>query len=387
MICRMGMHVKCAFASRGQSERVNRDEWKCEKCVTELMMVPRPREECVTANDALDCLGSDGCVRIGQWNADHIRSKLPELTTWLLEHRVDVAMVQESKLRAEDGKISVPGYDVVRKDRVRSKLPGWARGGGLVVLVRSDWSYVELDSGLMRDCPLEVLWVDVIDGDGRVWHCINVYAPPANSASVDLEVLSKLPSMHSGRWVVAGDWNAHDRCWDLVSAPDARGGMLMEWADDVGLTVANDGGVTRVERGTSRHSTPDVTLTSRGLRDRCTWEVKHQLGSDHWPILIEVGGGHTPTGGKSSLVWNWKKADWEGYRTSLMRVYEQYDWESLSVQNVERLLRVHILEAANEYVGRKKVGGGAEATLSQEVREAVEDRDKLKEAASLSRMV
>ena len=52
-----------------------------------------------------------------QWNCDHLQSKIPEHLQFMEKHDIDVAALQETKLRAEDGEITIPGYNVIRKNR------------------------------------------------------------------------------------------------------------------------------------------------------------------------------------------------------------------------------------------------------------------------------
>ena len=55
----------------------------------------------------------------------------------------------------------------------------------------------------------------------------------------------------------------------------------MEWADERGLVILNDGSPTRTERGT------DVTLCSGLLAERVVWKVDQAVGSNHFPMLEE----------------------------------------------------------------------------------------------------
>ncbi len=69
-------------------------------------------------------------LRILQWNANGLRTKLHELLLFLLALRIQVALVQETHL---DPSVDINsacsfGYQVYRKDRDR-------HGGGLLTLV------------------------------------------------------------------------------------------------------------------------------------------------------------------------------------------------------------------------------------------------------------
>ncbi|MEL7520225.1 MAG: endonuclease/exonuclease/phosphatase family protein, partial [Cyanobacteria bacterium J06553_1] len=97
------------------------------------------------AEAPLEDLGGGGpqSIIVAQWNCDHFSSKIPELEVWLRRNDVDVAVVQETKLREEDGEVRVRGYEVVRRDRWRAGRSRFSRGGGLVTLVRRGWGFRE----------------------------------------------------------------------------------------------------------------------------------------------------------------------------------------------------------------------------------------------------
>ena len=87
-------------------------------------------------------------MRLAQWNCDHLRAKIPELEVWLRRRKVDVAVIQESKLREEDVGVRVQGYEVIRRDRRREGTSRWSRGGGLVTLVRDRWRCWQMGGGM-----------------------------------------------------------------------------------------------------------------------------------------------------------------------------------------------------------------------------------------------
>ena len=89
---------------------------------------------------------------------------------WLQNKRVDVAMLQETKLRAEDTKIEVRGCSVIHRDRCRENMSGYARGGGFMTLVRKDWKHRVVNHGIGRWVKLESLWVEVVHNMMRVWN-------------------------------------------------------------------------------------------------------------------------------------------------------------------------------------------------------------------------
>ena len=373
-ICKGWVHVKCACVSRTHAANVDRNEWKCEACLDELHdnRVRMPDG----VNDCLNDGNGDGAICVVQWNADGLRTKVRELEDWLIRMNADVVLIQESKLRSEDS-VKVRGFNVVRRDRSRALL-GQSRGGGLVCLVRNDWQYLVRDCDVARDDALEVMWIDVIDASKNVWHCVNVYVPPASGVNVDLSVLERLPRMDAGCWIVGGDWNGHHTCWDAVAEQDDRGEWLLEWYDDRGLVVMNDGSMTRKERGTARQSSPDVTLVSRNMATDCHWSVCEKFMSDHLPLVLKYGVELVEKRCVQRCVWDWKGANWGAFREELRRLAVNVDWGSMNVTEFEKCLREGILSAGKEWVGRKVLGRNLEPTLSRETLDAIRHREELR---------
>ena len=91
-----------------------------------------------------------------QWNCDHMMAKKAELEDWLEKMEIDVALLQETKLRMEDVELRVRGYDVIRKDRRREGMSRLSRGGGLIILVKKGLRYQvlkvneELEKGVSK---------------------------------------------------------------------------------------------------------------------------------------------------------------------------------------------------------------------------------------------
>ena len=107
--CKKVLHVVCAeLGSRTQAERVNRSDWVCKECVAQ-----RERVETKERTEEVPVRLSDNVTREGpptitvvQWNCDHLRAKIPELEVWLRKYDVDVMLIQETKLREEDGEVA-----------------------------------------------------------------------------------------------------------------------------------------------------------------------------------------------------------------------------------------------------------------------------------------
>ena len=179
-------------------------------------------------------------------------------------------------------------------------------------------------------------------------------------------------------WIILGDLNAHHEWWDNIAARDQRGEWVTEWAEAKRLSVLNDGEVTRVERGTGRTSTPDVSVCHEDRAGLCRWQVHRALGSDHFPVVINIGTRPDTGRGKEVMVWSWKNADWSSYQEEVGRRLPKESEGMASVKELEECVRKVILKAAWRHVGMKKLRTGNGEFLNAEVRKELERRDELK---------
>ena len=383
VMCARVLHVGCAdLGTRGRAQAVDRSTWQCVACVRQV----RERGEVEESGAAAELpvsggRGGDGPIRVMQWNCDHLSTRIPELEVWLRRHEVDVAVLQETKLREEDGDVRVSGYEMVRRDRWRGGGSRFSRGGGLVTLVRRGWGYREIVSGVARDDVVEALSVEVVSPLGVKWRVLNVYIPPESVTGVEMASLDRL-RVDGGeeRWLVCGDFNGHHRCWDRFVGANARGGRLLSWSGDRELVVLNDGSVTRCGRGTGIQSAPDVSFCSSSLFGSLEWSVVRGLGSDHFPILVSSSRGELePRGERTELVWNWAGAKWDEYQESVRRGLEAVEWGDLAVKDLECRFRGVVLGAARRWVGLKKRFPG-DRLEGQEAMEEMRVRDELRES-------
>ena len=188
-VCDRAVHKQCSGLSRGQLADPG-VSWRCGGCdiTPPADDGPRRRGPVVTAVPGVGAGGqaefhSRGHLRILQWNADGIATRVQELDSFLREHRVDICLLQESKLLAKDRTPSFEGYTVVRQDRPSAGAEGAARGGGLLTLIRRDVPFRRSPTVCdVRGSSLEALSVDIREASGQWLSLVNVYCPPIRSS-------------------------------------------------------------------------------------------------------------------------------------------------------------------------------------------------------------
>ena len=120
----------------------------------------------------------------------------------------------------------------------------------------------------------------------------NVYIPPSvKPAKFSETALDKLiiSSTYGTRSIIAGDFNAHNKLWDMNSKEDKKGLNLIDWINRKELCVKNDKDVpTRKGYRNQQNTSPDVTMVTKEIEKYTIWSVDETLESDHFPIIIRV---------------------------------------------------------------------------------------------------
>ena len=156
-------------------------------------------------------------VKILQWNAEGIRQK-EELVKFLVEQRVDIACIQESRLK-DVTVFNIPGYTAIRKERGVSRRGDQTNvvGGGVLTLVKNDIAFTERPSPTVsQDQTTEWLWIAVHLSKTQKLELHNIYVPPIRTSTADQRIqcfdltnLTLTPDT-----ILLGDINCHHPLWD-----------------------------------------------------------------------------------------------------------------------------------------------------------------------------
>jgi exonuclease III len=335
----------------------------------------------VTKREAKKALAPRSQLRIMQWNCNGVRTKKAELEQVLARHRVDVCLLQESKLSPGDASPKFHGYAVIRRDRQCEAGARRVAGGGLLTLVKDDVPFTRLPQlaaepgGILED-----LSVGIIARRGLTLRVCNVYCPPVRLIPGETRTVGfKVDRLPTGdKVLVAGDLNAHAGLWDFVQPEDEMGAQLTEWMADTGMMTVNNGGATRINPATGGLSAPDVTVMHASWASRVTWTVDAEVGSDHAAILtvLEMVTDGISEPEEQRCAWNWQKADWDSYlrQTEEELAGSQEDAsESLSVwaSRFADILRV----AALKHIGKLKSAAHHKPWMTPALREAIRERN------------
>lgn len=304
-------------------------------------------------------------LTILQWNARSLISNGQEFKKYVedLEVKPDIICIQESWLIPRLDFV-IKGYISVRRDRDSGK------GGGVITFIQRGLQYKEVRKG----DDLEYVTVEVWSREGKIL-IINFYNP---CRQLEMQQLGGIWKDMSGKIIWCGDFNAHNTLWGDKN--DGNGEVLEEFMGEEGLICLNDGSTTRVDISRGTESAIDLTIVSRNVADRCEWEVLagNMIGSDHFPILVQVGVEVHKDSAIRGGRWLLEKADWEKF-TDLSDEWLSLVDDSMSVEGLCREVSTSILAAAGEAIPKSESRPLSRIVpwWSKECQDAVKDRNSI----------
>lgn len=240
-------------------------------------------------------------LRLGQWNANGICLKWDELKDFILEHKIDVMAVCETKLN-DSINLSMPGYTITRKDRNR-------QGGGVMIICKGDIKHHELTT---QTTSFETIGIKLDNGQ-----CIfSSYAPPQTTINInDLNNIFKT----SKDVIMMGDLNAKHRTWGNLSY-NKNGVTISNFVASKPITILEPGKPTTRPHNNNKPSTIDIAL-AKNLKELPEVTALDELNSDHLPITIDFDT-QNPLTKDSCQRLNLRKINWDKFREKLQNNLE-----------------------------------------------------------------
>lgn len=236
-----------------------------------------------------------------QWNARSLIANGQEFKNYVDNQCVkpNVICIQETWMIPKL-EFSIKGYSSVRRDRENGK------GGGVITFIQKGIQYREIKRGK----ELEYIDVEIWSKEGNI-EIIHFYNP---CRQLESRQLAEIWKDTKGRVIWCGDCNAHSTLWGVKN--DGNGDVILEFKDEEELVCLNDGSGTRMDVVRGTESAIDLTLATITLADKCEWEVlkDNAIGSDHFPIKIQVGMEVVIEREVKNERWILEKADWEKFR-------------------------------------------------------------------------
>ena len=173
-------------------------------------------------------------LKILQYNIDSLLSKTEELKTLLKDEDIGIFLIQETKLIPKDKLPKIPGYTPLRRDRTQLIGNEKNRGGGLLIGIRKDIPFKEINIEIRKEPDKFTEWnsIEVPLSNNTKLRLTNLYVPPPTSESVDENIFS--PDLWPKREydILLGDVNAHSTIWDdntRNGVADRRGEKIEDW--------------------------------------------------------------------------------------------------------------------------------------------------------------
>lgn len=221
---------------------------------------------------------ASNCLKVLNWNACSIKAKRIELVDFIGRHNIDVGLLTETHLTANDN-FSVPNHSTVRLDRSH------ARGGGVAIIVKKGLRFTVLPH--FKTTIIEAIGVELQTSTGSI-RFVAAYCPRqcffsngmAAQFKNDLAAISRTKS----KFIIGGDLNAKHELWKNIQC-NQNGRLLFEHAQLGYYSVLFPEDATFVSPA-GNPSTLDIFLSNTGVSKPA---ALNELTSDHFPVVCEVG--------------------------------------------------------------------------------------------------
>ena len=172
--CGSRYHLLCSGLPRGTHKSyATSGRWVCNPCTTAKRSAqPIPHPGLTRVGDNKVPLPRREQLFVLHWNACGIRTSFNEFNHLLQKRTIDICMVQETRLLPSDSLPSFAGYATLRRDRLAGRHRAGGRGGGLLILIKDDLPFCEVNA-FRRDVErgeLEALAVEIQAAGGLMSH-------------------------------------------------------------------------------------------------------------------------------------------------------------------------------------------------------------------------
>ncbi|UYV84948.1 hypothetical protein LAZ67_X004078 [Cordylochernes scorpioides] len=195
------------------------------------------------------------------------------------------------------------GFKILRKDR-----PSADGGGGLLTLIK-DLSFEEIVTPSTTHTELQAFKIHL--PNQRPLTIVNTYHPPQKPGP-ELDLVAHLLDPNI---LILGDSNSKHQSWGC-SLNNTEGSILSTFIDDNNLTIVSHG-PTYISHSYGTPQTLDLTITSPSIQKLIKNSTLKSIRSGHLPLLTEISTSTSLPKSSQRLFWNYKKASWDSFRTSI----------------------------------------------------------------------
>ena len=259
-------------------------------------------------------------INILQINIAGLQNKTIELQKTLADHKVHVAVIQETILPQRN--VTITGYSQYRCECTKCQ--------GIMTLIRKDIEATvtnNTNSGI--DHQTIQMWPKGKNDTKITIH--NIYCPPSSQ--------DNLPTFQATmkKTIIAGDFNAHSPSLGYTNY-NPRGHEIEELCHSTNLCMLQnkDTTPTLLHRAHGTTSRPDLTFVTADIKEHTSMQVLDGVGSDHRPILTTISLPQERLHPPKQATWNFRKAKWRRYAEETDTLFgllqEDQDMETLYKQ-------------------------------------------------------
>ena len=174
----------------------------------------------------------------------------------------------------------------------------------------------------------------------------SIYIRP--QANLNAEKLSKMKL--NSKHLIMGDINAKHSLWG-APVNDTKGISFFNFIEDNNLVCLNNGQGTRIgHMGQLSHL--DIVVSTCNISSITKFDIlEDNWGSDHYPIQMSLFFKPNIISIKPTPKWNFKKANWNGYNSTIETLIETESWsDNISLDDLQQNFTDIILNSAKLHI-------------------------------------
>lgn len=295
-------------------------------------------------------------LKICSWNANGIRHKTCELIEFLNRFKIDIMLINETKLSAKDN-FKIRNYTCERYNRDNA-------AGGVMILVKNNVPYKVVK---IKKSVIENVCIKLASGA----YIISAYNRPSiQYTKNDLDILLNA----SNKILVVGDLNSRHKAWKC-HINNKNGRTLYSYSQTNNCSIIFPEEPTHYPENGGTPTTIDI-IVNKNIKNNSEPIVLNELNSDHRPLIFTLGQIESNNITEQE-IYKYKKADWSKFRdilNSSIKINNKI-FTKQSIEEETLKLTKHIEIALNEVVNKSKIKR-EEEELPEEILKLIKERNK-----------
>lgn len=214
-------------------------------------------------------------LRLLLWNINGIQNKTQELSQYLTDYNIHIALISETHLKANKD-LKFPNYSTYRKYRDTI-------GGGVAIIIQKSLPHYQLPN-TTNDTRLEQTGVKILLPNNKNINIHSIYSPP--SAKLDENELEVIFNTNCPV-IAAGDYNSKNITWNC-NTTNENGRRLEQYATNRKLEIIAPKEPTHYpSNGMSNPDILDIALI-KNITQQLQMHAEKNLTSDHTPVFLNI---------------------------------------------------------------------------------------------------